>query len=183
MPGEMDHENLRDLTQPFAGEAWCHAPAGEPFRVAALGRDDDGRDRWSVPGVRTVYLAGDRMVAVGEYARHGRAAEDADARCLVRLLVSGLNILDVRRPEVAKLLDLGDDVLDRAATRAAADRARAAGVSEGLIVPSIAFLDDPARFNVVVFCEALDAPIEQQLRDATVLGEIRIEATSSPDTP
>jgi len=178
MPGDMDDKLLRELTEPFAGgEAWCHAPAGTPFRVAALARKDDGRDRWSVPGVRTAYLAGDRMVALGEYARHGPAAGDSDARCLVRLRVTGLEVLDVRRREVARLLGLGTDVLDRRATRAAAERARAAQGCQGLIVPAMAYLDDPSRFNLVIFCEALEAPIEQQLSDAIVLGEIRVDAT------
>jgi hypothetical protein len=51
---------------------------------------------------------------------------------------------------------------------------RDAGVCQGLIVPSIAFVDRPERFNVVLFGEHLRVDLGAILRDPDVVGEIRI---------
>jgi hypothetical protein len=49
--------------------------------------------------------------------------------------------------------------LDRAVARATAHFLRRTTSAGGLLVPSVAFLDDPARWNLVVFLENLPADI------------------------
>ena len=80
-------ESLAARVRSFEGGLYCHAPGDRPFDVEALARDDDGEDRWSTPGTSTIYLAGDRLVAAAEYARHGPRDGRDDQRRLVKLRV------------------------------------------------------------------------------------------------
>ena len=57
---------------------------------------------------------------------------------------------------------------------------RDTGVSQGLIVPSMAFLDQPERFNVVPFVEWLRVDLPSQLTDREEIGDVRL--TQSPVT-
>jgi RES domain-containing protein len=173
----MDPDDLATLVRPFSAEVWCHAPADRSFDLEALARDDDGRDRWSVPGLRTTYLAGDRAVALAEYARHASAA-DPEARFLVRLRARGVAVLDVRRSEVACRLGIEDlrVMLDREVTRGLTARLRSRSAGwQGLIVPSVAFLDDPQRWNLVLFCERLES-LGSFLDSPRTAGRIALEA-------
>ena|SRR5436190_17822603 len=167
-------DEIATMVRPFAGDVWCHAPATEPFRIDALAREDDGLDRWSVPGLRTTYLAGDRSVAVAEYSRHAAVA-GADERHVIRLRAEGLTVLDARESDVAGLLGIATPhtLLDRSVTRAATARVRSSGACHGLIVPSVAFLDDPDRWNLVVFCERLGR-LESYLAAVGEAGRIQL---------
>jgi len=118
-------------------------------------------------------------VALAEYARHGDPA-GRDVRRLYRLTLRSIPALDVRRPAVAAQLGLPDrDALsDRTRTRAAATRVRNARICAALVVPSMAFLDRPDRFNVVIFCDAVDH-LERVLTDPREVGCVDVQPSLS----
>jgi hypothetical protein len=77
---------------------------------------------------------------------------------LYRLDVQVQSILDLRNAGVRRTIGLRGGMhqfLDIASARATANFVRRTTVAEGLLVPSIAFLDDPARWNLVLFLERL----------------------------
>ena len=143
------------------GPLYAHAPAGEPFDPSRLGEAGDHADRWCHPGEPTAYLAGDPGVALAELARHHRPGGGRSERRILRLEPSGPGIgglVDLRDPAIRQAIDgPGSPVafLDRETARAIAARVRGDGRHLGLIVPSMAFLDDPARCTVVLFADRL----------------------------
>ena len=172
-------DRLEALVRPFGGRVHCHSPADRPFSYAALARTDDGRDRWGGPGLRSVYLASDPAVAIAEYARHRDPAAPADRRRICAFRLGAVRLLDVRDDEAAQVLGvpLGPTAfLDRERARRIGRAIRAAGLCQGLIVPSMAFLERPERFNIVLFVEQLDVDLERLLTDPEVVGEIRLDA-------
>jgi hypothetical protein len=175
--GQDTHQRLDAFVQPFVGRVYCHVPMDREFSYAALARLDDGRDRWGTTATRTVYLAGDPAVALAEYARHREVGAPADARSLCSFRLQGIRSLDLRDGEVTQLLGLAtgaDRFLDRQVARRASRRVRDIGTCQGLIVPSMAFLDQPERFNVVLFVERLGVDLKSLLTDREIIGEIRL---------
>jgi RES domain-containing protein len=172
-----DRRGLEALVQPFGGRVHCHVPMDVPFSYDALARPDDGRDRWGASGTRTVYLAGDAGVALAEYARHRQVGSPGDSRCLCSFLIQAVSVLDLRASEVMRLLGrsaTGPGFLDRQEARAVSGAVRDAGVCQGLIVPSMAYLDRPERFNLVLFVEHLGVQLESLLADRETTGEVRL---------
>jgi len=170
-------DRLADLVQPLDGRVYCHVPMGRPFSYAALARPDDGHDRWGSTGTRTVYLAGDDAVALAEYARHRDDAAPTDARGLCSLRLQTVRVLDLRDRAVTGPLGLRGDAdrfLDRQVARRASQTVRDIAVCQGLIVPSMAFLDQPERFNVVLFVESLGSDLATVLTDRQIVGELRL---------
>jgi RES domain-containing protein len=149
----------------WSGTGFRHIPAGASYNVldtSFAGRSTD--NRWNNAGEPTFYIAGDRAVAVAEFARHLR--EDFSStlgpvlteRALYRLQLRLQSILDLRDPDVRRSLGLPDDFrqfLDAAYARATATFIRRTSEAEALLVPSMAFLDDPTRWNLVLFLEKL----------------------------
>jgi RES domain-containing protein len=124
-------------------------------------------NRWSRPGERTIYLASDKAVALAEFARH----LEPDAP-----LVAGLWTVDVRLDCVVDLRAERPNadprwLLDRERCRSLAARFRARGV-EGLIVPSVAFLDQREHWNLVVFADRLES-LERLIAAPRPLGSLR----------
>ena len=154
---------LADRVRPWSGTAYRHIPAASPYGVRDLRyarRRGDGR--WHVQGQPTLYLAGDQQVAVTEFARH--LAVDRDGRIQVaRRTIYSLSVvlertIDLRDPGVLAVIGREDAPgcwLDARVCRAVATFFRDALPVQGLVVPSIAFLDDPARWNLVCFLERL----------------------------
>ena len=168
---------LEDAAEPFGGLVYCHAPVGVPFSFAALGRRDDGRDRWGTSGQRTVDLAADPAVALAEYARRRDPGAPADERRLMRLRLRAVTVVDLRRGSVAVALGLppgSRHLADREVARRVSRTVREADVCEGMIVPSMAFLERADRFNVVLFCERLGADLETILCDPEEVGRVRL---------
>jgi len=177
--GGIDLDALARLVVPVGGAVYCHAPADRPFDLHALDRPDDSADRWSTPGTRSVYLAGDPLVAVTEYARHGPAETTADDRRLVRLQLRPVPALDLRTEAVRAALALGEGpgaYADRDLARRHALAIRTAGISAAIVVPSMAFLDQPDRRNLVLFCERLDDALERVLEDPEEVGRLQLRA-------
>jgi RES domain-containing protein len=172
-----DPRQLAGLVQPFGGRVSCHVPTDRPFSYTALARPDDGRDRWGASGTRTVYLAGDPSVALAEYARHRIVGAPSESRCLCSFRLQAVSVLDLRTDATAALLGRPsmDLVVDRHVARAVSRAVRDSNVCQGLIVPSMAFLDRPDRFNVVLFVERLGVDLESLLTDRETVGEMRLD--------
>jgi RES domain-containing protein len=169
----------------WSGAGFRHIPAGAPLdvldaRFAGRGADN----RWNDPGDPTLYVAGDRALAVAEFARHlregisGSLGPILTERALYRLELRLETVLDLREPRVLAALGLRDDVrrfLDIAYARATANFVRRTSAAQALLVPSMAFLDDLARWNLVLFLEKLPADLATFI-SATYDGTFRLEA-------
>ncbi len=147
------------LTASFRGVAFCHVPADEPIRLEKLVSADGDDDRWNGPGEPTVYLATDPAIAIAELARHLdiHPLDQPMRRRLLGLSLELDGLVDLRRPEVRDALAAPAEVeafQDRDVARSVASRARSAGAA-GVIVPSMAFLDDLKRGNLVLFMDGL----------------------------
>jgi RES domain-containing protein len=120
-------------------------------------------NRWNAAGQPTLYLAGDPGVALAEWARHleiDRAARSGGAqrRRLYRMKATVDALLDLR--DVATAAALGIEgyphcFLDRDLCRATATYLRTVTPAQALLVPSVAFLDDLARWVAVLFLDKL----------------------------
>jgi RES domain-containing protein len=156
---------LADLVRPWAGTAYRHIPAGSRWDVRDLrfaGRRGDGR--WHGQGQPTLYLASDQRVAIAEFARHLTVDRDGRVRAARRTVfsmhVALERTIDLREPAALGLLARDDAPacwLEPRICRAVASFLRDALGVEGLVVPSVAYLDEPARYNVVCFLEHLPA--------------------------
>jgi RES domain-containing protein len=164
--------------------AFCHVPEGEPFSPRELARSDDP-ERWSGPGQPTIYLAGDVGVAIAELGRHTPhlPAQGSDRRRLLRVVATFDRILDLTRPEVLAALGLDEgpgQFVSQDHARAIATAVRDSGDCEGFLVPSVAFLDQPWRWNLVVFVERLRAPLELAIGQAEEVGSVSLFSAPRP---
>ena len=128
-----------------------------------------------------MYLAGDPGVLVAEWGRQlQRALADALAgqtveREVYRLYLRLDRVLDVRDPAIALTLGITDgphQFVDRVVARATAARVRASG-AQAMLVPSIAFVDDPTRWNLVVFLETLPDDTQMWIPRVERIGPLR----------
>ena len=153
---------------PWRGTAIRHIPAGSRYdvldtRFAGLAAGN----RWNETGEPTFYLAGDLGVALAEYARHlhddvGFAGPPVHERAVFQVDVELAAILDLRDAAVQSAIGLHGGArrfLDREVARATARFLRRTTSAEGLLVPSVAFLDDSSRWNLVVFLDKLPADV------------------------
>jgi RES domain-containing protein len=183
--------SLAELVRPWEGTAYRHIPADAGYDVRDLrfaGRRTDGRWHWR--GQPTLYLATDAAVAIGEFARHlaldrGGAVIPA-RRAVYQLGVRLARTIDLRDDAVLALIGRDDAPacwLDERIARAVATFFRDALQVEAILVPSVAHLDTPDRFNLVCFLENLpDNPrsfLPRARRRATVTVEPDPEAAAS----
>ena len=155
--------SLNDRIGPWSGTAFRHIPADGGYDIRDLryaGRRSGGRWHWQ--GQPTLYLASDAAVAIAEFARHlavdrgGRATPAR--RAVYELGVRLTRTVDLREPAVLRLIgreDAPECWLDQRISRAVGTFFRDSLGVEAILVPSVAHLDDPARFNVVCFLENL----------------------------
>jgi hypothetical protein len=144
----------------FAGAAFRSVPETGPFDPEALVSRDDENDRWNRRGEPTLYLALDVGVAIAEAGRHLDMDSSPERTCqrIMRLVVNAQRLVDLRDPSSAAAAGIRQplDILDRNTARSVAAGLRGTGSYGGILVPSAAFLDDPARGNLVLFMEAFD---------------------------
>lgn len=163
------------MLRPYRGPGFCHVPATEPLDLSRLAeRDGDDDDRWNEPDQPTIYLALDLAVALAEYARH---ASGPDARRLLRFDVGLDAVADLRHPWTRATSGHDGppaDLADPALARRLAAGVRARPDSQGLLVPSIAFPDHPARGNLVVFADRLPTSVAEWLGPATLVGRVEL---------
>jgi RES domain-containing protein len=139
---------------PFGEAASISGPAASTLDLERLVTTDP--NRWNGRGKPTLYAGRDAGVALAEFGRHWR--DEHDPSCVWSIRLHLTSVLDLRQPEVRADLGLPADstwFLDRGACSSLADRVRAAGAHDGLIVPSVAFLDDMERWNAVIFADRL----------------------------
>ena len=142
-----------------SGDAVCSGPGVERLVLTDLVTTDP--NRWNREGEPTLYLAGDLGVALAELGRHHR--EPGGTLRIWRVRLSLDAALDLRDDPTRGALGVPDDprwYLDRDRCRDLAARARATPGCDGLIVPTVAVLDDPQRWNAVVFADVPDRPLE-----------------------
>jgi RES domain-containing protein len=152
----------------WTGDAYRHIPKASPFdvldfRFAGLGADN----RWNSPGQPTLYLAGDEGVLIAEWGRHFSVnrtlalQQKMVDRSVYRLHLSLDAVLDLRDDAVCRELSLEDAplcFLDRELARAVATFIRVSTAAQGILVPSISFLDQPDRWCLVIFLDKVPDP-------------------------
>lgn len=151
-----------DASSPsWVGSVYRHTPLHANvlnFEFAGL----YGNNRWNVPGERTLYLAADQGVLAAEWARHLpypwpiHVGHRALIRQVHRLHVRLTHVRDVRDPEFIKRCGIDPSsnwVADMTSARHIARFVRVTTAAQAMIVPSIAFIDDHSRWNLVVFLD------------------------------
>jgi RES domain-containing protein len=157
---------LDEALTPWIGSAYRHINADRASDVLDFSNAGRyGRNRWNIPGELTLYVAGDIGVAIAEWGRRLPVSfPDQVIRPVVRdvyrLQLRLDAVLDLRAPEIAPLLGLTgtpDVFRDVELARSTARRVRRSTRAQAMIVPSIAFLDDLTRWNLVIFLDKLPA--------------------------
>ncbi len=170
--------------RPWSGVGVRHIPADSPVGVLDTRYAGfSATNRWNDRGDPTFYIAGDVGVALAEYARHYREERTPQLgrlvteRALYRLTVRVQAVLDLRDAGVRRAIGLQGEAarfLDIAYARATATFVRRTTAAAGLLVPSMAFLDDPSRWNLVLFLDKLPADLSAFFT-ATYDGVFRVE--------
>jgi RES domain-containing protein len=177
---------LDAFIRPWSGVAWRHIPAGSAydvldFRLAGRGADN----RWNVVGERTLYLASDAGVALGELARHldvhhpPGSRLDPVARQLYSMQVDVTALLDLREPRVCEELSLQDAprcFLDMALAQSVAQYLRRVTPAQGILAPSMAFLDRTDRWVLILFLEKLPSDPHAFLTNVQAGGVFLLES-------
>ncbi|MBI2864020.1 MAG: RES family NAD+ phosphorylase [Chloroflexi bacterium] len=172
--------SLDTFLRPWSGPAFRHIPDGSQFdvldfRFAPLSSEN----RWNYQGDATLYLACDAGVALAEFARHLKVDRPPDAishvvaRRLFLLQVTVNHALDLRDAELCRALSLAGApqcFLDKSVSRAVAQFLRRATQAQSLFVPSMALLDQPDRWILVLFLEKLPNDISQFLSEVRFAG-------------
>ena len=157
--------------QPFAHRGVvARSGSGSLPRIGLVTTDGN---RWSRPGEPTIYLGSDTAVALAEFARH-LDPESPVVGGLWTVDVQLDRVVDVRNVDVRADAALPDDprwLLDRERCRSLAAAFRVKG-AQGMIVPSVAFLDQRERWNLVVFADRLDG-LERLIAEPRRLASIR----------
>jgi len=158
---------LGDHIKPWSGDAYRHLPKSasiDPFDFNRCGKSTE--NRWNMTGEPTLYLASSKAVALGEYARHLDTTRSAGVRggirprTVVRYSLSLTEALDLHDLEVCRELGFGEGpevfVQDVDKARVVGAFVRRVTGAQGLIVPSMAFLDSyTMNWNLVLFLEKL----------------------------
>ncbi len=143
----------------FAGDTFRSVPGDRPFELDALVSRDDDNDRWNRPDEPTLYLALDPGVALAEAGRHLHDGGGTNGcQVIVRLRVRIDGLVDLRDAGTRRALGIEGGpaaFLDRQRAREIAGRLRRQPGCRGLLTPSMALVDDPARGNLVIFAEHL----------------------------
>lgn len=156
--------------RPWTGSACRHIPDGSPYgvldtRFATRARDN----RWNRQGEPTLYLARDHGVLIAEFARHLQYLRTEEiGRAMLARRIFDVNLalertLDLRDQQVCATLPLTGApqcFLDRDVARASADFLRRTTAVEALLLPSMAFLDQPERWIMAIFLEKLPNGID-----------------------
>lgn len=124
-------------------------------------------NRWNHIGVPAYYFAHDLGVVTAEFARHVAADPYPGVALLLERDAWEVDLrlqrtLDLRDPAVVTAMGappLRTWILDGVRTRAASEHLRTQTDAQALIVPSVAFLDDPDRCNVIVYRDRVDLAV------------------------
>jgi RES domain-containing protein len=136
---------MASILEPYVGTAAVAIQGDPEWHTAALISTEG--NRWSRPGQPTIYLGGDPSLALAELARHLPAGDGFPPAWVWTVDVRLDAVVDLRSQDAAWVLDA-----ERCRDVASDLRRRGA---EGLIVPSVAFLDRADRSNLVIFAERI----------------------------
>ena len=149
------------------------------FRYAGAGNGN----RWNELGDPTLYLACDIGVLIAEWGRHvvPRFPDQPDLDESLHQDVYSLklkidHVIDIRNADIARsvrITDIKRDALDMTLTRSAADVIRNRTRAQAMLVPSVAFLDDASRWNLVVFLEKMPFDTALWITDVNKIGPLR----------
>jgi RES domain-containing protein len=131
--------------QPYTGTAAVAVQGDAQWNAAGLVSTDG--NRWSRPGEPTIYLAADPATALAELARHLPVGEAVRQACVWTIRLSLNRLVDLRSEDPCW-------IIHKERCRDVASDLRRRGV-EGLIVPSVAFLDRPDHANFVLFADQI----------------------------
>ena len=175
--------SLDRFVRPWVGSAFRHLPAGSPvdvldFRFAGRNKEN----RWNDYGDPTLYLAGDEGVLITEWGRHFADSRTegvghmAQHRSVFRLTLALDASLDLRDPEVCAALSVGvapHRFASAAVARATAQLIRRNSAAQAVLVPPMAFLDQPDRWCLVLFLEKLPAETGRWVTNVAPVGPLR----------
>lgn len=175
--------SLADHLQPWSGAALRHIPADSPlgvldFRFAA----GSAKNRWNAQGAPTLYLAGDEGVLFAEWSRHFAVRRVSGMervsveRSVFQLEMTMEHVLDLRSAPVCEALSLANApwcFAEGNLARATAQFVRDTTAAQGILVPAMAFLDDPSRWCLVVFLEKLPADPAEFISTVVPAGPLR----------
>jgi hypothetical protein len=168
----------------YQGGAFRCVPDNGPFEPRALIDRDGENDRWHRRDEPTVYLALDPGVAVAEAGRHLEPTpppdEQSGGAChrILRIAVDAADLVDLRDPVTRVAVGASDapfGFLDRERTRSLAGDLRSTTHARGMIVPSVAFLDDPSRANLVLFMDGREDELGEIIGEWREIGRIDLD--------
>jgi RES domain-containing protein len=171
--------------RPWSGTVYRHLPAGSPYgpldtRFAARSREN----RWNRAGEPTLVLAGNRELPAIEFGRH--IAHDRNNELAALYQQRQVFAIELRLHRVFDLTDAATlDALgiedtpacfaDRSRARATAGFLRHVRNADGLLVPSLAALEDPTHWNLLVFLDRLSELLATAVQRTTPLGTFQPE--------
>lgn len=137
-------------------------------------------NRWNVVGQPTLYFAGDIGVAIAEWGRRFTPAFGADelkpsVRDVYQLQFRLDRLLDLRDPDITNRLDLSnapDNFRNIEYARATANHIRNNSSAQAMLVPSIAFLDDLTRWNLVIFLNKMPTSTKSWITNVERIGPL-----------
>lgn len=173
---------------PWQGRVFRHIPSESPFapldpRFAARSRDN----RWNLPGEPTLIFGSNRDLLDREFAAHFSRDRAPELIALVRprqvfeCAVRLNRLFDLTDPAILAALGIAqapECFGDRATARATAGFLRHVRAADGLLVPSMVARDDRSQWNLVVFLDRLDVPIEQAIEVVQAAGTFGTEVQS-----
>ena len=157
--------SIAGYIKPWSGYAFRHIPDIDTanvrnFKYCALSKTN----RWNAKGEPTLYLAKDKSVAIGEFARHFsedrslKLGNEIHGRQLWRLSVKLTKTVDLCNLDACAALSLTNPphCFENIQTaRSTATFLRNTLKIEAIFVPSIVFIDDLSKWCLVVSLENL----------------------------
>lgn len=156
---------LDSLLRAWSGIGLRHIPSGSSRGILdATHAARSRRNRWNEAGTPTFYFASDIAVVWIEFGRHIQAElpggqPERQARDVWTIPISLARLIDFRDPATSASIGLSridDWIGDVDRTQATARYVRQHSDVQGLLVPSMGFLDDPTRWNAVVYLDRVD---------------------------
>lgn len=176
--------NAAGHIKPWAGHAFRQIPDSDNNNPLDFGHCAlSSTNRWNVKGESTIYLACDKAVAIGEFARH---LEDTRTNGLVSLIrrrriwrfeLQLNKTLDLCDPKVTSALSLKDApncFKDKSIARSTATFLRSSLKVEAIFVSSMVFIDDLSKWCLVLFLENLPDDLELFLLQVQNNGHIEM---------
>ena len=168
---------IRAHLKPWVGHAIHHIPKlGDPMDFSHCGRSLD--HRWNRAGERTLYMASDKSVVLAEFSRHFEESrtkslmDKLSERTVYNYRLKLESTLDLTNVKVVKALSLDPQrsFLGKDICRSTASFIRTTTPAQAIFVHSIAFLDDSAKWCLVLFMEKLGPDIGKVILGVREIG-------------